>query len=186
LQHLPATICQRFCGNDCATCHPTYDTLGSWDGGCQQGGCHFTYHQDSTKAHLPFDDGNYCTHCHDDSSWNVTQSMCLNCHAANAPNDITPPETFCDAQSQYVGPAKISFSIVDDGMVGVGRTFYRLDLGPATARQNIIRPRNTHPPVLSMDQAGNTEAHQDSSVHRHSGLRPTTTNLTSRRLQQAR
>ena len=149
-------------GNDCSTCHPTpFDTLGSWDGGCQQGGCHFTYHQDASKSHFPLDNEDLCEHCHDGVTWEVPQSNCLNCHAANAPNDVTPPETFCAAQSQYVGPAKISFSIVDNGMVGVGRTFYRLDLGPVTAAGKYLSVATPGAHTLefwSVDQTGNTEA----------------------------
>jgi hypothetical protein len=154
-------------GNSCATCHPTpYNTLGSWNGGCQQGGCHFTYHQDATKAHRPFDSDDYCNHCHN-ASFNVTQSMCLNCHTANDPSDATPPETFCDAKSQYVGPAKISFTIFDDGLVGIGRTFYRLDLGPVTAagKSLIVTDTGTHTlEFWSVDQAGNTEASTKAAV----------------------
>ena len=152
-------------GNDCATCHPSpYNTLTtSWNGGCQQGGCHVAYHQDATVVHVPFDNDNYCTQCHDDATWNVTQDMCLNCHAdaGQITGDVTPPETFCDALVSYIGTAKISFSMVDEGKVGVGRTFYRLDGGDATAAGKYLFVTAPGPHTLeywSMDQAGNTEA----------------------------
>jgi hypothetical protein len=151
-------------GYDCATCHPTpYDTLGLWGRGCQQGGCHAFYHQDSSKAHgtfeNPFDPANDCSRCHD-SSWAVPQTKCLNCHASTDPEDVTPPVSTTNAQSSYVGPARIAFSITDNGKVGIGRTFYRLDGGPATAAGKtvlITAPGSHNLEFWSMDQYGNTE-----------------------------
>lgn len=149
-------------GNDCATCHPSpYDTLGTWNKGCQQGGCHAFYHGDSTVAHLPFEDSsdpaNDCTVCH---SWAVLPSNCLNCHAAYGPGDITPPTTTAKAQGTYVGPARIGFSITDNGKVGVGRTFYRLNEGPVTASAKYVfipDPGEHRLEFWSKDQSGNTE-----------------------------
>jgi hypothetical protein len=155
-------------GNHCATCHPApFNTLGAWNGGCQQGGCHETYHQEATKAHQPFDNDNFCFHCHDSRSFGVTQSMCLNCHAANDPSDVTPPVTLCDAESPYVGAARISFTIMDSGKVGVGRTFYMLDSGPVTpAGKNLMvtAPGSHTLEFWSMDQAGNLEEYRKSAT----------------------
>jgi len=152
-------------GNDCDTCHPTpFDTLGTWDKGCQQGGCHPVYHADSMQAHLPFEDpydpGNDCNRCHD-QSFDVTQVKCLTCHAVNESGDNTPPVTTSNAQPEYDGPAKIDFSITDNGKVGLGRTFYRLDGGPLTAAGKyltVIDPGSHELEFWSMDQAGNIES----------------------------
>jgi hypothetical protein len=151
-------------GNDCATCHPTpYDTLGTWGRGCQQGGCHSTFHADSTTAHSPFenpyDPQNDCIRCHDQVSWAVTQLKCMNCHAAYAPGNLTPPVTTSNAQAEYYGPAKIDFSITENGKVDVGRTFYRLDGGAVTAGSYaLVSAPGTHElEFWSKDQYGNTE-----------------------------
>ncbi|OHB29428.1 MAG: hypothetical protein A2X84_00425 [Desulfuromonadaceae bacterium GWC2_58_13] len=151
-------------GNDCATCHPTpYDTLGIWGKGCQQGGCHPFYHQDSTVAHLDFEDpyhGGDCNICHN-QYWSVPQTQCLNCHSAYKSGDVTPPVSTSTTQAEYVGPAKIDFSIKDNGKVGVGRIFYRLDGGTATAAGKYLFVTAPGPHELefwSMDQSGNTES----------------------------
>jgi hypothetical protein len=153
-------------GNDCATCHPTpYDTLGIWGKGCQQGGCHAFYHQDSAKAHWPFentsDPANNCDACHVTSVSGVDQSACLNCHAAYVSGDVTPPVTTSNVQAVYDGPATIAFSIMDNGKVGVGRTFYQLNGGPVTAAGKylyIAEPGDYQLIFWSKDQSGNTEA----------------------------
>lgn len=152
-------------GNDCATCHPTpYDTLGLWNKGCQQGGCHSFYHQDATKAHLAFenssDPNNDCTICHFWGSVEIPQSNCLNCHATYVPNDISPPVTTSNTLAVYDGPAKIDFSMTDNGKVGVGRTFYQLDGGPTTPAGKSVEVSALGAHQLdfwSKDQAGNTE-----------------------------
>jgi len=150
-------------GNDCDTCHPTpYNTLGTWGRGCQQGGCHSFYHQDSIKAHLsfenPYDPENDCYRCHD-TSFNVPQANCLNCHASYVPGDVTPPVTTSNAQDVYVGPARIDFSITENGKVDVGRTFYRLDGGAVTAGSYaLVSAPGTHElEFWSKHQYGNTE-----------------------------
>jgi len=152
-------------GGDCATCHPTpYDTLGTWNKGCQQGGCHAVYHQDSTTAHLPWADddgpGSNCYLCHSASSFAVVQANCLNCHASYGSSDVTPPVTTSNAKAVYYGPATIKFSITDNGKVEVGRTFYQLNGGPVTAagKSLYIDEIGQHNLVFwSKDQAGNTE-----------------------------
>lgn len=152
-------------GNDCETCHPTpYDTLGNWGRGCQQGGCHSFYHQDAIKAHLPFENTssstpNDCNRCHD--GWGVTQAKCLTCHAEVVSDDVTPPVTTANVLAEYVGPAKIDFSLTENGKVGVGRTFYQLDGGPITAAGKSLSVATPGPHQLifwSMDQFGNTES----------------------------
>jgi len=152
-------------GNECATCHPTpYDTLGNWEGGCQQGGCHISFHDDATTAHLPFEDpydpGNDCTICHDPASWDVSQAKCLNCHDAYAFGDTTRPTTTSNALADYFGAAIINFSIMDRGKVGIGRTFYQVD-GAAVAigSKVVVSDPGTHSlEFWSKDQYGNIEA----------------------------
>jgi hypothetical protein len=153
-------------GNDCATCHPTpNDTLGVYGGGCQQGGCHAFYHEDVVPAHAPFEDpfdpGNNCNVCHEPYGFVVTQLSCLNCHSAYTAGDGSPPVTTSHALDEYVGPARIDFSITDNGKVGVGRTFYRLDGGAVTAGgKNLFvgTPGQHTLEFWSKDQSGNTES----------------------------
>ncbi|MGA1875965.1 MAG: hypothetical protein ACMUIA_10190 [bacterium] len=165
-------------GHDCLTCHPApYNTLeNNWLGGCQQGGCHTAYHEDSTMAHWPFEDAydevhNDCDLCHNPGIGAVVQENCLNCHATYGSGDITPPmtslknhiaEAIGPDPIEFVGTARIEFSILDNGNVGIGRTFYRLDGGPQTAAMNVMA-RNDHPGThvleyWSKDQAGNIES----------------------------
>jgi len=135
---------------DCATCHPTAFNklrdcatgMPNWQGGCQQGGCHSIFHGDVATAHSPFsdssDDSNDCFRCHN-ADWSVTQDNCHNCHATYGPSHTSPPVTTSDARSYYIGPAYINFSIRDnDGKVVLGRTFYKLDNGPATAAGKLL------------------------------------------------
>jgi hypothetical protein len=155
-------------GNDCATCHPTpYDSIRRiWEKGCQQGGCHETFHDDSTTAHSDFEDPgdleNDCTLCHltSDGGGVMSPGKCLNCHAAFTPGDLTPPVTTSNAQGVYTGPAKIEFSIKENGLVGIGRTFYKLDGGGVTAAGNyvlITAPGQHTLEFWSKDQYGNSE-----------------------------
>jgi hypothetical protein len=150
-------------GSNCETCHPTpRDTLTTWDGGCQQGGCHTVFHENSTTAHFPFSDTTDpaldCNLCHDPESWAVPQSSCLNCHATYA-GDATPPVTTSNAQSSYQGTAKIDFKIIDNGKVGLGTTFYKLDSGPVTAGSYVlVNSGGVHTVEFwSVDQSGNVE-----------------------------
>lgn len=152
--------------NSCSTCHPTpYEQLGGpWLGGCQQGGCHVTYHDDAITAHLPFEDhfntgGNDCLVCHDQATWAVPQTNCLNCHAGYTA-DTTPPETSTDAQALYEGGAVIKFSMMDNGKVGIGTTFYRLDGAPeVTGMQVSLNSPGQHTlEYWSVDQSGNVES----------------------------
>jgi hypothetical protein len=149
-------------GSNCATCHASPRiTLDTWNGGCQQ--CHAVYHENSTKAHEPFEDpfdaGNDCSRCHS-SSWSVPQSNCLNCHATNASGDTTPPVTTSNAQAEYYGPAKIDFSIRDNGKVAAGTTFYKLDGGTVTAGSYVLADTagSHNLEFWSVDQAGNIES----------------------------
>ncbi|MBI5446142.1 MAG: hypothetical protein HY900_33635 [Deltaproteobacteria bacterium] len=152
-------------GNVCATCHPApFNTLGTWSGGCQQGGCHPSYHENSTNAHLafedPYDGGNDCLRCHD-ATWSVTQAQCLNCHAGPQADYTTAPVTTSDARASYVGPAEIDFSVTVNGKVALGRTFYNLDGGATVAAGKSLRvdaPGSHTLEFWSMDQFGRTEA----------------------------
>ena len=163
--------------NRCSTCHPTpYDTLATttcgekaWQGGCQQGGCHTTYHEGAIKAHRPFavpdDTVNDCSRCHSDEtasgggSWDVVQSNCLNCHASPANGYPDPPVTISNAQGSYVGTAEIDFSINENGKVGIGRTFYKLDGGEETSGSEVLvsAPGSHTLEFYSVDQFGKTE-----------------------------
>lgn len=153
-------------GNNCATCHPTpYNTLSTWNGGCQQGGCHAVYHGDITSSHDPFEDSydyanNDCNRCHEATSWAVPQSNCLNCHASYGPEDHTPPITSTNTLAEYNGPCRIVFSIQDNGKVGIGRTFYKLDNGTVTAGSQLyVTDPGAHTlEFWSIDQAGNVES----------------------------
>jgi hypothetical protein len=145
----------------CSTCHPTpVDTLSTWTGGCQQGGCHTTYHEDSGRSHYPPEGAEEdCTVCHESPSWNVPASSCANCHLTFSPSDTTPPVTTSNAQPSYHGSGVIDFTMRDSGLVGVGTTFYRVDGGPVqTGRRVVVSGAGAH--ILefwSVDQAGNAE-----------------------------
>ena len=146
-------------GDQCSTCHPSpYDTLGTWSGGCQQGGCHTTYHADSSTAHFSVD--SECDECHTGPGYSVPPTSCANCHAGVSGGDTTPPVTTSDAQASYVGGASITFSITDNGLVGVGTTFYKVDGGATqSGSRAVVSAAGAH--VLefwSVDQAGNVES----------------------------
>ncbi|MBI5441689.1 MAG: hypothetical protein HY900_10840 [Deltaproteobacteria bacterium] len=152
-------------GGNCGTCHPTpQSTLGTWAKGCQQGGCHESYHDYSFDAHGPFEDAysetNDCHRCHQ-ADWSVGQSNCLNCHAATASAYTAAPETTASVQPTYIGPAKIDFSITVNGKVGLGRTFYKLDGGAtqAAAKSLFVSAVGSHTlEFWSLDQFGSAEA----------------------------
>jgi len=151
--------------NLCSTCHPSpYNTLGTWNGGCQQGGCHAVIHEDALTAHLPFenayDPDNDCTRCHNPVSWDVVPSNCLNCHATPVTGYANPPVTTSNAQTSYDGTAQIDFSISQDGKVGIGRTFYKLDGGTETAGSKVsVSDSGSHTlEFWSISQAGLTES----------------------------
>jgi len=148
-------------GNDCSTCHPSpYNTLGTWNRGCQQGGCHVEIHDGSFAAHWPFenpyDAGNDCNRCHNQSNFEVVQANCLNCHAP----DGAPPVTTANIQVRTDGAVVIDFSSTDGGHVGIIRTFYRLDSGTTTvAAQLVVTDPGSHViEYWSVDQAGNIES----------------------------
>jgi hypothetical protein len=157
--------------NDCSTCHPTpYDTLATttcgekaWQGGCQQGGCHSVFHEDALTAHQPFavpdEFVNDCTRCHEESTWDVLQTNCLNCHASPATGYANTPITTSNAQGSYDGPTEIDFSINENGKVGIGRTFYKLDGGAAVAgsKVSVSAPGSHQLEFWSVDQFGTTE-----------------------------
>jgi hypothetical protein len=153
-------------GQRCETCHPApFDSLGTWSGGCEAGACHQTIHEGSIPAHWPFGDtfdpGNDCNRCHERSTWTVEQTSCLYCHDTTyGPGDVTPPVTTSDVLVTYTGPARIDFVVKDEGQVGVGTTFYRLDGGATLAGSNaLVNAPGLHTlEFWSMDQAGNLEA----------------------------
>ena len=155
-------------GNACSTCHPTpVDTVvadGGWNLGCQQGGCHVSFHADSKTAHAAFEDPGapyaQCILCHDGTSWDVPQANCLNCHAAYATDYLSTPVTTSNALASYIGTAKIVFSMTENGKVAIGRTFYKLDGGAETGGAGVsVSAAGTHTlEFWSVDQAGHAEA----------------------------
>jgi hypothetical protein len=68
--------------------------------------------------------------------------------------------TTTNAQAEYVGEAKIDFSITKNGKVGVGRTSYRLDGGTVTTASHVVvsEPGDHQLEYWSKDQYGNTES----------------------------
>ena len=156
--------------NVCNTCHNSEDrTITGWDGGCQASGCHQTFHEDSTAAHLPFEDpydgGNDCSLCHLNGDGDVVQSQCLNCHSGSyGPGYTTPPISSTDALDTYIGPARINFSLSNSaGKVVIGRTFYRLDdfdcgEGISAAQVFVSAPGDHVLEFWSIDQSGNMES----------------------------
>ena len=151
-------------GGRCSTCHPTpLDSLVDWNGSCQQGGCHATFHADVFPAHWPFSDpydaGNDCDRCHQPGVGPVVQNNCLNCHAPVWAVDHTPPVTSSDALASYTGPARIRFSVRDGGKVAAGTTFHRLDGGEVGVGSKVLvsAPGSHSLAFWSKDQAGNVE-----------------------------
>ncbi len=150
-------------GNQCSTCHPQpYRSLGTWQGGCQQGGCHTTYHEDSIKAHKPFADPyayETCNLCHRNSDFAVTSNECLNCHATYGKGNLVPPVTTANALAEYIGPARIDFSMASNGKVAVGTTFYSLNGADDVPGSRAFVSELGHHQVAfwSVDQDGNFE-----------------------------
>lgn len=143
---------------ECLTCHLSpADTLGTWTGGCQQGGCHTTYHADASRAHWSVE--NDCNKCHG-SSWAVTASACPNCHAVFSASDTVPPVTTSNAKASYVGAADIEFSVTEGGKVGIATTYYRLNGGTLhVGSKALINVAGTYTMEFwSVDQAGNVES----------------------------
>jgi len=141
----------------CSNCHTSpVDTLGTWNGGCQQGGCHVTYHEYSNEVHYAFDGNDDCLLCHDNYSWDVTQTQCYNCHATPS---IGPPVTTSNAKAAYNGAALIHLSVTVGGKVGIAFTFYRLDGGDVKVGSNIvITQQGDHTlEFWSVDQSGRVE-----------------------------
>ena len=152
--------------NNCSTCHSgdpsPYETLGGfWAGGCQQGGCHTTYHADVSLKHQPFgNDDNDCTLCHESGGWEVLPTSCANCHATDYAGGTESPDTTSDVQAVYIGPALINYSITTNGgKVGIGTTYSRLDGGlPEVGTSLLVETAGSHTlEFWTVDQAGNEE-----------------------------
>lgn len=77
--------------------------------------------------------------------------------------DTEPPSTTSNAQTAYIGPARIQLTPTDNGTRGVKATYYRLNGGSVTAGTVIVVPQpasgtQTHSLVWwSEDYAGNVE-----------------------------
>jgi len=150
--------------NNCAGCHSgnpsPYDSLGGfWAGGCQQGGCHTTYHADASVSHGTVED--QCTTCHGGSfsDFPPLPSSCASCHTGYSSSDTIPPETTSDAQSSYTGAGHIEFSMTDNGKVGIGTFYSRIDGGAITTGSSILVDTvGSHSlEFWGVDQAGNVE-----------------------------
>jgi hypothetical protein len=128
---------------ECATCHP-----GSWDefdraAGCQQSGCHPTYHAGALQGHNPYAPPNAqiarpCTQCHvENSNTLATPDFCTNCHPpAPVPEPVgsglrspagTSLLTTSDVNEKepYIGPAIITFTVTLDSVETTTATTYR-------------------------------------------------------------
>ena len=145
--------------DQCAACHATpYDTLApGWEGGCQQGDCHPTYHDGPFDAHWEAYDTEPCNVCHSDYGWYPTPGDCRNCHAS--PASATPPVTTSDALATYEGAALIRFSITKGGKAAIGTTYYRVDGGePLTGKSVVVAEPGEHTiEFWSVDQNGLAE-----------------------------
>lgn len=137
--------------NNCWSCHPSpVNTLTDWNGSCSQGGCHPTYHEDTLAAHWNTDANNSeCTLCHD-SSWTVSSTSCMNCHAGYSASDTAPPATTSNALASHVGPARISFSVTDGGKIAAATTYYRVDGGALMSGSTafVTAAGKSHAPIL--------------------------------------
>jgi hypothetical protein len=148
--------------NNCSTCHvsPADTVIGIWAGGCQQGGCHTTYHEDSPTAHWAVED--QCTTCHGEyyTDFPPLPTSCASCHAVYNPADSVPPVTTSNAQAFYIVPISIDFTFRDSGLVGVGTTYSRVDGGPLHIGSSIyVDTVGMHMlEFWSVDQAGNVES----------------------------
>ena len=151
--------------NNCALCHsgspPPFEQGAPWiDGyGCSNTACHSTYHADVTASHWTVE--SQCTACHgaNESDFPPLPTSCANCHASYSPADTLPPVTTSDVQSSYIEPARIKFWMTDNGKVGVGTIYHRIDGGPAqTGSEILVYSIGSHTlEYWGVDQAGNEE-----------------------------
>ncbi|MEW6521389.1 MAG: hypothetical protein AB1461_18470 [Thermodesulfobacteriota bacterium] len=143
----------------CLLCHPSPagTVVGSWAGGCQQGGCHASKHADVSAAHNTVADD--CNKCHGPGWW-PTSGACANCHALYNPADTTPPVTASNAKASYSGPALIEYSVRDGGKVAVAQSYSRVDAGAAVMGSSILitEPGAHTLEFWSVDQANNIES----------------------------
>ncbi|RJX18892.1 MAG: hypothetical protein C4563_08835 [Desulfobulbus sp.] len=143
----------------CLVCHPSpaETVVGSWAGGCQQGGCHSTFHADVSAAHNAVDDD--CSKCHGPDWW-PTSAECANCHALYNPADTTPPVTTSNAKTSYLGPARIEYTVRDGGKVVVAQSYSRVDGGPDLMGSSILVTETGDHTLefWSVDQANNEES----------------------------
>jgi len=146
--------------NQCVTCHSSpYDTLGgAWANGCQQGGCHATYHGGPYNAHWDAYDNDSCETCHPWSTWWPTTTQCMACHAS--PSSVAAPVTTSNALASYTGAGRIDFQLTKGGKAAIGTTYYRLDGGATIASSSaLVSTPGTHTiEFWSVDQNGLTEA----------------------------
>jgi hypothetical protein len=141
----------------CGTCHPTpRDTFTTWNRSCQDGGCHVTFHEESDPAHRTVEED--CANCHQGGNPGgpIAADYCLRCHA---PADAAIA-TVTDAQSAYIGPARIGLKLEDSmARIALGTVFYRLNGGSVESSRTVFveQPGSHTLEFWSLDQNGNLE-----------------------------
>lgn len=146
--------------NQCFSCHPSpANTLSNYQRGCSEGSCHVTFHDDSADAHAEFDTTDAVMPCNDCHGWDVEPSVCDQCHFGGFGSDTSPPVTSSDTQPSYLGPARITYSIQDGGLVGVGTTYSQVDGAVAVPGGSLlVEAAGDHTlEFWSVDQDGNLE-----------------------------
>lgn len=165
LEDVPCTTCHvtdllPTHADKCAACHATpYDTLEpGWESGCQQSGCHPTYHDGPFDTHWKAADTDDCNACHAVNGWWPTTAECLGCHAS--PASAALPVTASNALPDYEGAALIRFSITKDGKAAIGTTYYRVDGGETlSGKTAVVAAPGVHTlEFWSVDQNGLSEA----------------------------
>lgn len=125
----------------CQVCHAGSNPAGNlgaaWNGTCQQGACHPTFHTAMTAEHNGVYNGSSssCDACHGTDIGGVVD--CRICHdpvfSANSVGDHQAPVTTSDAKATYLLAggtyATIRLTATDAGTSGVSYTRYKLTTG---------------------------------------------------------
>jgi hypothetical protein len=177
-------------GDRCSKCHPSpRNSFTTWNKGCQQGGCHTTYHTRAAAGHVRVGEESYqngCLGCHDSNTWAVSLAKCGNCHALV---DHVAPVTSADALTSYVGPATVKLSAADlpsPGGSGVAHTYCVIDGGERRegALITVAQPASgTAAHTIrywSVDNAGNSESTKTASFTVTADLTPPSTTSDAR------
>ncbi len=127
--------------NQCALCHsgasPAAAISGGWNGTCQQGACHPTFHTRTSNDHFGIwrNSSSSCEQCHDTSTgiYYGPTLPCTECHDASQTlppgPDTVPPVTTINAVSgqSYIGDQTFTLTPSDIGGSGVAGTWWQLD-----------------------------------------------------------